>query len=356
MTDVEDLVRDTLDHYARTTELSADVLERMAAKRSRRTMLVRAGGYVAAAAAVVALVVAGVAINRPMNAVIEPAADGAGQATSTEPSGDTADAGGSGWEGLTVDQAIERLVAANRDAADRPVPGDGEVLVDRRYAIWAGEVRPPEGVSVAYELFLYVIEYEHQPDGTVHKRKIEVDSREPTDDPDELRAWAKQALNAEGVEERLRESAPTEVDLPSDASKALDEAESDSFGSNDPVVVEVGPGETSTELPEQVSALIRAEDALRHGLAPDDRIRALEAIGRLDDSLVEYHGPVVDLLGREGVGIAGLHHGAKNVLIFDKTTGELLGQYNFASGPQASPDIPGINTYTVHETFIRQAE
>lgn len=264
----------------------------------------------------------------------------------TGPGADPGEAGDPG----DLDEAIERLIEASRRAEPRPVADEpGEVLVERTYAIWSATSVSSVGTSHELEVTWY--EARTDADGRTEVFRQPLASLEPTDDLTALRDAAQQhfAAGAPEVEgEAMRGSGRRAT-----VYAALDEAERDSRGSAEPA-----PG--STERPDQAHAFIRAADALREGLQPEDRIRALEVIGRLDPSLVEYRGAVLDLLGREGIGIAGRDGdgwGATNwnVLIFDPETGDLLGEYTeFEDGVEV--DAPPITSYTARETVLLRTE
>lgn len=345
MTNVEQQLRMTLEHYALHTEVSVDALERMADRHRRRGLLVRSGGFAAVAAAVVALVVVVAMLPRPTDPVIEPAGGGddrpgAGADGEHEPSPD----GDS--DHPRVQQVIERLIAANEAAPDRPVPGDGQVLVDRTYAIWASTAVKANGASANHELGLQVHDTVHRPgDRDPISKRAQVATRTPTSDVDELRDWAARQLTEVDVEERTAADQGFEM-ADWDLEAFLQQAEAESQGTAE-------PASGATERPEQAHAFIAAADALREGLEPADRIRALQAIARIDDRFTDYRGEIADLLGRPGIAIGGYDPSSDtyNVLIFDPDTGDLLGEYGHAADPATTP-LP-ISTLTARETFTR---
>lgn len=342
MTDVEQQLRKTLDHYAQHTEVSVDALERMADRRRRRGLLVRAGGFAAVAAAVIALVVAVGMLPRPADPVIEPAGGGDDRPAAGEqelsPDGDS--------DHARVQLAIERLIAANETAPDRPVPGDGQVLVDRTYAIWASMTVTVDGDTADHELGLQVHDTVHRPgDRDPISKRAQIATRGPASDIDELRDWATRQLAEVDVDELTAADQGFEMGG-WDLEAFLQQAETESKGTAEPA-----PG--ATERPEQAHAFIAAADALREGLEPADRIRALQAIARIDDRFTDYRGEIADLLGRPGIAIGGYDpsNDTYNVLIFDPETGDLLGEYGHAADPATTP-LP-ISTLTARETFTR---
>lgn len=310
-------------------------------RAQRRRTATRTVGTIAALV-VVAAGVAAVQAARPNTTVYLDAGTGGSAAPSDEgaptPRSGSADA-------TSLDAAIDRLVAANRQAPPRPVPGDpGEVLIQRTYAIWGSASVRGDETTHALEVVWYENRTDHLGDTEIVREGLgEV---EPTGD---LAALRRQA--APLIDRGLPEAVETMEGSSSGvhAEQALQEAELDAQGSSEPA-----PG--STERPDQAHAFMRAADALRVGLQPQDRIRALGVIRELDPSLVEYRGAVKDLLGREGIGIAGRDGdgwGAPrwDVLIFDPETGDLMGEYSeFTDGAEVG--APPVTGYSALETEL----
>ena len=314
-------------------------LDALVQRARRRRMVTRAVTAIAAGVVVVAGVVAAQSV-RPNTAVY--LNDGTGGSAQPSDEG-TSEPRSSSADAASLDEAIDQLVAANRQAPARPVPGDpGEVMIQRTYAIWGNTSVHGDGTTTTS---LEVVWYENRTDhlGNVEIVREALGEVEPADDIAGLRDRA-----APLIDLGLPEGAET---LPGGGSappveQALQEAELKARGSAEPA-----PGRT--ERPDQAHAFMRAADALREGLQPQDRIRALEIIRDLDASLVEYQGPVKDLLGREGMAIAGRDGdgwGAPrwDVLIFDPATGDLLGEYSEFIG-DAPGDAPPITGYTALE-------
>ncbi len=262
-----------------------------------------------------------------------------------EPTPTPPDAGAEdSWAGLSLDQAIDRLIAANREAPARPVPGDGEVLVDRSYGVWLSSTVSRDGTTNRLELTFY--ERLTDPDGNETIVRAPLASRELPATAEELRWFAEQHLPVRNVD-RLRDTGAIGSGAgPRSVEEELAEAERDSHGRSRPA-----PG--ATQRPEQAHAFIRAADALRSGLEPDQRIQALKIIDRLDRSLVAYRGSVRDLRGRPGVGIAGRDPDTAewSILIFDPANGDLLGELGEVPS-SGGLEVSGVVAYTSNDTFV----
>lgn len=345
-------VIETIRHSRPDGEALASLdIERIARRARRRDI---AGRAMVAVVAVVALAggIATLGAVLPDRGVYvgpgESGAEGEGPATGTPAedgeAGDTGEGPEAAPEPADLEAAIEQLIGANRQAEPRPVADEaGEVLVERTYAIWSSTTVSGGGATHELEVTWYELRTDAEGRSeVVHKRLATL---EPTDDLAELREAAQPHFAAGPPEVRGEPMAFEEgQDSRSFVDPALDQAERDSHGSAEPV-----PGKT--ERPQQAQAFIGAADVLRVGLQPEDRIRALEVIGRLDPSLVEYRETVVDVLGREGIGIAGWDGVFWNVLIFDPETGDLLGEYTeFDEG--ADVDAPPVTSYTARETTL----
>lgn len=328
MHDVRERIRDSRPECGRLRPLDIDELVQ---RGRRRTVAARSVAAVGIAGLLLGGVVVLDAIRPPAIVEVEPAEEA--PTADPEPEAGVDD----------LDSAIEALIDANRSAQPRATPGEGQLLVERTSAIWmSGTV---SGDHYSYELEVTRYETRTDADGTTRIVRTALGTVEPTDSLAELRAAAGRYFEdpPEGTEERYEGGDPQEY-----AEDALAEAERDSRGSAEPI-----PGRT--ERPDQAHAFIRAADALRVGLQPEDRIRALEAIGHIDPSLVEYRGEVPDLLGREGIAIAGRDGdgwGAPqwHVLIFDPETGDLLGEYQEFLGD--GDEAPPITSYTARETML----
>lgn len=336
MPDVRDQIRESRPQAEALTPLDLDEVARRA---RRRTVASRGATALTVAAVVVGTAIAVDGLGPTGHPTVgagdladQPAGPDAGPTGSTAgPDGASGDDGPE--DGLA--DAIERLIEANRQAAPHPVPGDGEIVVQRTYALWGTE-------AAWYELRI-------DGDGTGEVVRAGLGTIQPTSDRAALREQARDHFAAgppEAEPFELDAGEPAEgIDL------ALREADSESRGSAEP-----RPG--STQRPDQMHAFMLAADALRTGLQPDDRIRALEAIGRLDPRIVEYRGMQRDLLGRQGIAIAGRDGSGDairwNVLIFDPETGDLLGEYDEQHG--AVPGTPVITTYTARETLVLETD
>lgn len=330
MPDVRDHIRHSRPEAEAVTPLDLDRLGR----RAQRQAATRRG----AAILTVAVVVVGGAV--AVDAFVGPGGvrigpgDVAGTTEGREaPDSDAADRHPT--PPRTVDEAITRLIQANGRATPRPTPAEGEILVERTYAIWSGQATW----------------YERRVDHQDRTEVVRVPLASVASSAD-LAALREEALRA--FEAGLPETEAVEYrgSPATGAITALDEAETDSHGSAEPE-----PG--ATERSEQAHAYMRAADALRQGLQPVDRIRAMEAIGRLDASIVEYRGTQRDLLGREGIAIAGRDRGVAggvqwNVLIFDPQTGDLLGEYTEVV-PAGAEAPSAVEDYTARETLSTEA-
>lgn len=345
-------VRDRIRHSRPAADSLAPIDLDHLARRARRQEL----GSRSAAALVVAVVVAGGvlaadALRTPDQLSIGPG-DVAGQpddATTAPGEDDGRDQGTDGsQEGspapATLGEAIDHLIDANHSAPPRPEPSGDEILVERTYAIWGESTVQGDG-NWTTQLAATWYEQRIHADGTVEVIRAPLGVIEPSGDLAAMRAQAAPYFEAGPPEaEPFDES---DFAIKDAIAAALDEAERESHGSAEPQ-----PG--TTERPDQAHAFMQAADVLRMGLQPQDRIRALEIIARLDASLVEYRGVARDLLGREGIAIAGRDvNGGEavdwNVLIFDPQTGDLLGEYDELVAPGAAPTITG---YTARETIL----
>ncbi len=327
-------------------------VEQIVHRARRQRTVTRAAGLVGAFALVAGGVVAVQAV-RPSGTVYVD--DGANPGTGTpavggpgsDPAASPRTADATVNDPGTLGGAIDDLIAANRRSSPRPVADEpDELLIERTYAIWNATTVDVGGGDATHALEVVWYETRTDADGHTEIVREKLEALEPSDDLAQLRREAQPHLNAGPSEPRE----PLSGGDPRDhAAQALDEAERDSHGSAEPA-----PGRT--ERPDQAHAFVRAADALRVGLQPNDRIRALQTIDRLDPELVEYRGSVKDLLGREGIGIAGRdgdgwHATNWNVLIFDPETGDLLGEYTEFAGT-ARVDAPPITSYTAREAEL----
>lgn len=324
MPDVREHIRNSRPEPDTLAPLDVDQLVRRGRRRTAATRGVTA-------LTVVAVVAGGAVAIGAVQSATSPTIEPGGLATQPGSAPDQDGTADGERPGDSLSDAVDHLIAANRQAPAHPVPGPGEILIERTYAIWGTEVVwyeqriPDEGPG----------EIIRAPLGTV----------EPTTDLASLRQEAASFFEAGDPE-----SEPLELptgEPAAGADRALDEAEQDSQGAAEPT-------DGSTERPDQMHAFMRAADALRTGLQPEDRIRALQAIARLDSSIVEYRGTQQDLLGREGIAIAGRDgtddRATWNVLIFDPETGDFLGEYDERHTPDSS--MPLITTYTARETVV----
>lgn len=332
----EDRLRSTLDHVAARTEVSERALEGLASRAGHRSQLARAVPMIAAAAAI-ALAFVAMAELQPA-----PSVDVTGAGGTTL--GGSADLGH--WDSASLDEVVDGLIMANRSADPRPVAVEGETVVDRTYAVWSSTSVTDGSATHSLELVLH--EVRRRSDGSSSIVREPIVEIEPSDDPDALRAAAQEHLESfdlasldAGVEpiDVESENAPGEVRVRS--------ITRDSRGSAEPQ-----PG--STERPDQVRAFNDAAEALQSGLDPEWRIDVLEAIARIDDGLVEYRGVMPDLLGREGVAIAGYDRGIWTVLIFDVGSGDLLGALTEVT-PESGFDSLPITGYTAREVVVEES-
>lgn len=330
-------VRDRIRHSRPAPDMLTPLDHADLGRRARRRDLVTRGAASVGVAAVLVGGVIGAAALRTPSVTINPG-DVAASSDEATPAGDTSD---TEPQQPSVANAVDALIDANETAPPHPVPTDSQVLVERTYALWGAAAQDDDGT---WTTRLEATWYERRIDANHNVEIIrgELGTIQPSGDLAELRAQAQPYFEAGPSETPTLDGGESD----GQAESALQEAERDSHGSAEP-----RPG--ATERPDQAHAFIRAADALRLGLQPQDRIRALQAIGRIDPSLVAHRGTQPDLLGRDGIAIAGRDpaNGAETwkVLIFDPETGDLLGEYDEHINPDGTRTI---SSYTARDTLM----
>lgn len=219
------------------------------------------------------------------------------------------------WEQLTLDEAVAALVAVNQTA---PTPSPSHDRVVHTVGAYLDTTIDSGGTSSELRVELRELRVAPDGSGSIGSAAI-APPLPPGTSADELRALVEQA-DLDRLPLQTQTTAPGELDVV-EATDLLAEAEREAA---DPTL----PTEGESERPPRAHAFTTVADALRETApGPDLRVRALTVLGRLEP-YVEYRGPVRDLLGREGVGIAGLDpaNGTRHTLIFSPETGEVLGE------------------------------
>lgn len=301
MTRIEDRLRATLDHYAAGTTIDDEAFEALERRRTHRRLAGWPLAFGLAAAGVAAVAAVAVLTATTETASPDPLA----------PGGATVD---EAWEDLTLAEALDRLIALN-EARPAPAPlAPGQERVARVVGAAIHQIDGEDGL----ETYRYVAEEEwrYTAAGTARVgERIIADTAPITETLADLQQRV--AADAGGTIADLR---------PADLSDraAMLEAEALSHGSAEPT-----PGRT--ERPDQAYAFMRMMDAFRFGAtAPTDVIEGLRIIERLDASLVEYRGPVEDLLGRPAIAIGGydLANDSWNFVLFDPQNGAFVGEFD----------------------------
>lgn len=300
-TDIESRLQDTVPDQL--PPLDHDRLQR----RGRRRRHVKRAGALAGVAAVVAAAV--VAFPWPGGDVT---IDG-GFAGSGEASGQQQDA--VDWTELSVTEAIDRLIAINEEAPAQPELTEGRHLLLRGYAATFSGRTNPDGTTEAY-LSIAESQARIQPDRSGTERHEILVERIPVGTPaDDIRAKAVEARDLDD-----QDAATVEETVPTPG-KDLDAIAEDIASDTQPQ-----PGQD--DRPSQVTAFLDLHNILPILHQPADRIRALELIGSIDRQWVEYRPHAEDLLGRTGVGIAGVDGDRRYVIIFDPESGAAMGTIN----------------------------
>lgn len=335
-TSLDDRITRTLEAVADETVTSDDALRQLADRHGRRRRwrrgLAAAGSFAAAAAALLLLIVAA----QPRGQLIpgiEPADDPAPTAAGeTAPAAAPADGS---WETLDLDAALGRLID-NAAAAD-PVPtaGPGQVQIERvARAVPRSEPEPdapttrpsPDGDTAGRAVVpdhteIAVTEYRWQADGSrVDRRAVIASLPFPASAEDMRHAYAEADVPVPLQESGRYGAEELGGPEPSYYEQAITDAEEKVEGPHE-------PAPERTERPAQAAAFIRTADALREAVTPAQHVRALELLGRIHHSLIEYRGPVTTLDGTYGVGIAGYDRANTTwtTLILDPGTGRLIG-------------------------------
>lgn len=244
-------------------------------------------------------------------------------------------------------QAIDRLIEANRDAPARPVPGEGQVLVDRSYAVWLSSTVSGDTPTNALELTFY--ERLTHPDGNTKIVRAPLATTELPATAEELRRFAGRYLPVTNVA-RLRDAGDLGAGAgASVVEEALAEAERESHGSS--------------------STRARRHRASRAGarVHPSSRRAAGGPRTRPAHPGTGDHRPLRPVPGRVlrvrprspwtprcGHRRLDPNVGEWSVLIFDRDTGDLLGELDELPST-AGLDVTGVVSYTSNETFVEDA-
>lgn len=295
--DIKDRLQDTtpegvpaLDH------------QRLQRRGRRRRYVKRAGTMMAVTAAVVAAVVA---IPWPGSDVtIDGGYAGSGNR-------DPADqqAAADGWENLSVTEAIDRLITANREATPPPeLTGDRQLVMHGLSASFHGQTDGSAYLTVAES------EVRLNPDGSGNEHHATLVERIPVGTPAaQIRQAAIEARSADLEPVDSWDEAPFPA---GDLDDIADRIDADSY-----------PPPGQDDRPSQPAAFLDLHDILPILHQPTDRIRALELIRSMDAKWLEYRPHAQDLLARTGVGIVGIDpvDDGRHTIVFDPATGDVLG-------------------------------